>query len=300
VRDASVPTRLRPGGAAIARYYDRNTRRFLLVGGARDTYAIHRQLWGEGVTNARDAADYVHGLIEDRARAAGLGPDPTILDLGCGVGGTLFRLGLAFPRSRLHGVTISPRQVRVANRIANRKRLGDRFRIHLDDFESARLDLRAGLVVAIESFAHAAAADRFMACVAHHLEPGGRLVLADDFLAAPERELDARAREHVVDFRAGWRVPGVSTLDACVRAAGTAGLELTSADDLTHLTRQGRPRDRAIALVSPWLRRSGFASTPFFGNMIGGNALQIGLREGFLKYRFIVFRRKLHDLPLIR
>jgi hypothetical protein len=96
----------------------------------------------------------------------------------------------------------------------------------------------------------------------------------------------------VVDFRVGWRVPGVSTVDACVRAAGTAGLELASADDLTHLTRQGRPRDRAIALIRPWLRGSRFSSSPFFGNMIGGNALQIGLREGFLKYRFVVFRRQ--------
>ena len=34
-----------------------------------------------------------------------------------------------------------------------------------------------------------------------------------------------------------------------------------------------------------------FSIAGFFGNMIGGNALQIGLREGFLSYRMLSFRK---------
>jgi hypothetical protein len=46
-----------------------------------------------------------------------------------------------------------------------------------------------------------------------------------------------------------------------------------------------------VALASPVAASLGLARVPFYGNMIGGNALQIGLREGFLKYRLLVFRQ---------
>jgi hypothetical protein len=30
---------------------------------------------------------------------------------------------------------------------------------------------------------------------------------------------------------------------------------------------------------------------PFFGNLLGGHALQVGLREGIFEYRLLVFRK---------
>jgi hypothetical protein len=38
--------------------------------------------------------------------------------------------------------------------------------------------------------------------------------------------------------------------------------------------------------------RLGLGRIPFYGNMIGGNALQIGLREGVLRYELLVLRRQ--------
>ena len=70
------------------------------------------------------------------------------------------------------------------------------------------------------------------------------------------------------------------------------GLEPVSEVDLTDLIRLGRPRDLAIALLSPLFRRIGLSRLPFFGNMIGGNALQVGLRDGLFTYRFLVFRKR--------
>ena len=52
----------------VARYYDSNTGRFLLVGRAGASHSIHRQLWGPGVDTAEDASDYINRLIEDRVR----------------------------------------------------------------------------------------------------------------------------------------------------------------------------------------------------------------------------------------
>ena len=117
-------------------------------------------------------------------------------------------------------------------------------------------------------------------------------MLADDFLGSDVGPLDDRQRRHVADFQAGWRVPGLCTVDCCVRAAAELGLEPLSDADLTPFIRLGRPRDLAIALLSPVFRRLGLTGVPFFGNMIGGSALQVGLREGLFTYRFLVFRRR--------
>ncbi len=281
-----------PSGDPVARYYDSNTRRFLFVGGAGATYSIHRQLWGPGVDTTGDAADYINRLIADRIGEIGLGSEVTILDMGCGVGGTLFRLADSFPRGQLHGITISPKQRDIANHLAAKKGIQDRCRVHLGDFQSAQLEVEADAIVAVESFVHAGSPERFFTWAADHLRAGGHLMLADDFLDSDLGALDKSQRRHVADFQVGWRVRGLCTVDQCVRTAAELDLEPVSDTDLTPLIRLGRPRDLVIALLSPVFRLLGLARVPFFGNMIGGNALQVGLREGFFTYRFLVFRRR--------
>jgi hypothetical protein len=51
----------------VRRYYDANTWKFLLTGSQR---AIHRELWGPGVTNRSEALHHAHALVLDE-----LGPD---------------------------------------------------------------------------------------------------------------------------------------------------------------------------------------------------------------------------------
>ena len=116
-------------------------------------------------------------------------------------------------------------------------------------------------------------------------------MLVDDFLARDDARLSPNERRRVELLRRGWRLSSAVTADACVRAARQSGLDLLEDRDLTPLVRPGRPRDRAVALLAPWLERLGLVDVPFFGNMIGGNALQEGLREGFLRYRMLVFER---------
>jgi hypothetical protein len=40
------------------------------------------------------------------------------------------------------------------------------------------------------------------------------------------------------------------------------------------------------------MERLQLVGIPFFGNMIGGNALQMGLRGGYLKYHMLVLRKE--------
>jgi len=253
---------------------------------------MHRELWAPGVRDATQAAGHVNRLIAGELSHLDSVPEPTVLDFGCGVGGTLFHLATRFPGARLEGVTVSLRQLEIAERIAARLGHAGRCSFVHGDFGVADLAPEAEAIVAVESFAHSSDPDAFLANAARHLRPGGRLIVVDDFLAYGEGDLDARQRSLVGQLRKGWRVPSVGTIGTLERAAERAGLRSERVADLTGLTRPGsRLRDRAIAVLSPVMARLGLVTVPFCGNMIGGNALQIGLREGFIRYALLAFRR---------
>ena len=277
----------------VARYYDRNTRRFIRFGGGAGALAIHRELWGPGVGSAAAAKRYVNGLIADEISSA-REEAPSVVDLGCGVGGTLFDLADRFPAGRMHGVTISRAQHEMASAWAARLGLADRCSFQVGDFHD--LELRAtepengsDAVIAVESFAHSSNPAAFFRTAARMLGPAGRLILVDDFLAVPRAALEPSDADLVDRFEQGWRLGTLLAAEGATNAARAAGLRPTGDRDLTPLVRLGRPRDRAIAVVAPVLDRLGLVDVPFCGNMIGGNALQRGLRRGVLSYRMLTF-----------
>ena len=274
----------------VQHYYDSNTRRFLAFGGGAASGALHRQLWGPGVATVREAADCVNRMLLSEIEQLNPGAEPTLLDLGCGVGGTLIRLAAAFPSACLHGVTISAQQAALARAASIDAGVESRCTFHLGDFESISLDVEADVIVAVESFVHSRSADAFFSTVARHLRPGGHLIIVDDFLLADESASGERGRRLVRDFRAGWQVPSLATIDACVCSAKACKLHVENDRDLTSLIRLRRPRDRFIALVAPLVACLGLTRIPFFGNLVGGNALHQGLCEGIFGYRWLHFR----------
>jgi len=285
-----------PGGTVdVARYYDRNTARFLLMGRGR-VYGIHRELWGPGTITSEDAAGHIDELLAAELADVAATPNALVLDFGCGVGGTLFRLAEHFPTARFHGVTISRRQIDVAERLAERVGRATECSFTHGDYHSVALGEIADAVVAVESFAHSGNPTAFLASASRHLADGGRLLIADDFLARDESALTASELDLVDRLRKGWRVPGIRTAGQLERVAPAHGFALEKSVDLTRLTRPGtRLRDRLGAAVAPALAGldAAFAlgRLPFFGNLIGGHAVQVGLREGILEYRLLVFRK---------
>jgi len=287
---ASAPA---PSAADVAHYYDANTRRFLFVGPRGGVHSIHRELWGPGVTTAAESVDYVNGLLAEEIRTGRPDrgrDDLSILDLGCGVGGTMMRLAELLPASHVVGVTISPRQVEIGRRLVGQAGLSGRCAFVLGDMRSVAAGHAHDAVVAVESFVHVDSGSDFFDAAARALRPGGLLLVVDDFLAHPLEELDVAQLQRVDDFRQGWRVPGLSTVESARVAGAAAGFEFRRFEDLSALVRTGRPRDRLISALAPAFRALQLSPVPFFGNMIGGDALQKGLQAGTLRYGMAVFR----------
>jgi trans-aconitate methyltransferase len=253
---------------------------------------MHRELWGPDVRSAREAAGHIDRVLADEIAELAAVAAPVIIDFGCGVGGTLLYLAERFPDARLTGVTVSNRQVEIARRFGQVAGYADRCSFVLGDFQSCDLGHRADCIVAVEAFVHSASTEAFLTNAARHLRPRGHLIIVDDFLASEVDSLDAQQRRRVHQFRSGWRVPSVCTTEHLIDAATTHGLMVEKSVDLTPLTRPGsRARDRLTAAASPVLARLGLSGIPFCGNLIGGNALQIGLKEGFIGYHLLVFQK---------
>ena len=112
--------------------------------------------------------------------------EPRLLDLGCGLGASLRSFARRLPRARLTGLTRVPWQVERAREFNKDAGWGDRVSVLEGDYEGTDLPSSAyDGVYALESSCHAHGTDKaaLLAEAYRLLKPGGRLVVADGFLA---------------------------------------------------------------------------------------------------------------------
>ncbi len=274
--------------ADVRRYYDRHTGNFVAHGEGGAAGALHRAVWGPGVADHDAAFHYVEDRLVDRLRDQPIGQPPAhVVDLGCGVGGSLCHLAARLP-VRGTGLTLSPVQVRHAERRIREAGLSDRVRCLEADYCEPPPDLPpADLAYAIESLAHGPDPARFFAACARIVRPAGLLAICDDFLRPGD---GPAARRTVARFRRGWRLNTLLHPHELRALAARAGFEHLSTDDLTPHLRLGRPRDRVAALFI-----AAFGWLPLdrtrFGHLVGGTALQTCLAKGWIGYDLALFRR---------
>lgn len=269
----------------VRRFYDRNTASFVRHGQGGRQGAIHRAVWGPGVTTRDRAFTYVEDLVAGliQSRPAGR---VHVLDLGCGLGTSLCRLAGRLP-IRGTGVTLSPVQARAAEAWIREAGLTGRVRCLEADFTALPEMPAVDVAYAIESFVHGPDPARFFAECARVIAPGGLLAICDDFLAGP---VDPRAERTLARFRRGWRVHTLIGAETLIAMAARAGFYHEATTDLTPCLELRRPRDRAVAVATAFLGWLPLEDTRF-GHLIGGSALQTALARGWLAYQFVVLRR---------
>jgi cyclopropane fatty-acyl-phospholipid synthase-like methyltransferase len=270
----------------VRRFYDRNTPLFRRLGEGRTS--IHRAVWGPGAADRAAAFHYVEerllAVIADVER-------PRVVDLGCGVGGSLLHLAARRDDLSAEGLTISGAQVEAAAGLVAEAGLTERVRVRQGDFLAPPDDLvGADLVFSIEAFVHGPDPAAYFRAAAGLLRPGGLLALCDDLLTPAGAAPTPEGRRRLDDFRSGWRVGSLVTVEEAVDLAADAGLAIVDDDDLTPWLELGRPRDRAIRVLvgaSRPLR----PSSEYWRSLSGGDALQRCLGAGLVDYRLLVLRR---------
>jgi SAM-dependent methyltransferase len=283
----------------VRSYYDRHTDAFVSRGHGKDVGAIHRAVWAPDVPDRRRAFHYVDDQIARLATAlpAAAG-GPHIVDLGCGVAGSLRYLARQLP-IRGTGVTVSPVQVALARQQLASAGLADRIVCVEADFNDLPESIEpADLAYAIESFVHARSASQFFDQCARLIKPGGVLVICDDFRARPggtaaghAAEPARRAAERAVEeFRNGWHVNTLVSTGELRELAVAAGFTHESTQDLTPYLELHRWRDRAIGVML-WAMKATRMDRRRVDDLVGGHALQKCLKHGWIRYELVVFRR---------
>lgn len=270
----------------IARYYNANTSRFLRYGGSGSMAAIHRAIWALGVVNKDQAFGYLNALVAHAMQPLlGAAPDGVhLLDLGCGVGGTSTWLAQALG-IKVTGITLSAAQVEVARKRVQRLGLAAQVDFVLGDFTALPEMAQVQAACAIESFVHARSANAFFTMAERQIQPGGRLVICDDFLNPPH---SISAQKWIGRFVRGWHLNNLQPVDEVLRLAEMAGFRLLEAHDLSQCVRSfSTPLLWAVTTLTrlpvPWA---------YWQNLSGGTALQICLRRGWTKYWALVWERQ--------
>jgi cyclopropane fatty-acyl-phospholipid synthase-like methyltransferase len=146
---------------------------------------------------------------------------------------------------------------------------------------------------AIESFVHALDASRFFSQVNQQLLPGGRLVICDDFLAAPVESLGEDAQAWLRRFQRNWQINTLVTSSAAQQMAQHAGFHLVESTDLSAYLRSFHP---FVLRIVSWLTRLPVRSA-YWQNLSGGTALQVCVSRGWTKYLALIFEKEVECTP---
>jgi len=274
----------------VRHYYDKNTRRFARIHKSAVAKAIHREVWGPCIKTQKEAFEYVNALVL-RAINEVCDRFPTpmrVLDLGCGIGGTLLYLAERMVLDGI-GITLSRVGLNIAESLACEAGLAGRCRF----VEANYLDLPdvgdRYVAYAIESFLHGPDPARFFQSAAAVMPVGARLIICDDFVTEhAQQNSDRKGRRYLNDFRRRWHVGSLITTSQAEGYGVHAGLRLIGDHDLSRYLHLRRPCDRTIAAFVNIGRGLPFRS-PWWDSWVGGHAIQRCLLMGLVQYHFLVF-----------
>jgi len=137
----------------------------------------------------------------------GVNPDQSasVVDLGCGVGGSCFYFLKNYPKSVITGVNISNDQLSFARELLNDSFDGAKLSLLSENYENTSLpDNAFDFVYAIESLCHADNKEQAFREAYRILKPGGTFCFMDYF--EMEDQVDEHALELLEAFREGWAV----------------------------------------------------------------------------------------------
>ena len=271
----------------VQKYYDHNTKIFQRHG--QSGLSIHRAVWGPGVTTRDSAVHFVDDLILTELRD--FEPNTKILDMGCGVGASLlyFAQRLAIVGE---GVTISPLQAAHAAELFERARVNT-LRCRFGNFLALPPDIHdVDLAFSIEAFVHSPDAEGYFSQAARVVRPGGKLIICDDFLSQrASLNSSAQERKWLQEFRTGWKISSLVTVNSACETARSVGFTLISVLDLTEFLELRRPRDILISVLVRIGKSLGYHGGDHWSALTGGNALQLATCSGAVGYQYLVFER---------
>ena len=230
------------------------------------------------------------------------GPPPSLLDVGCGIGGSSCYLARSLGKGlATEGVTLSPRQCERAGALAAAQGLEARCRFRVADaLDLPHADASFDVVWSLESGEHMPDKRAFVRELVRVAKPGGTIVVATWCHRSTSAELtpltkaEAASLARVYDE---WALPPFCSIDDYVKlfdATGAVDMDTLVAEDWSVQVAKTWPMaiwDGFLGL--PWLLARGpsvFWRT--VRDVFAIKHMMRGFRKGYVTYAVIVAKRK--------
>jgi tocopherol O-methyltransferase len=201
----------------IARYYDTNQ---IFYSYFWSRTALHYGFWYEDTRSLAEAIINTNNFVID---ALAIDSDDTILDAGCGVGGTCIDLAET-TGARVEGITLSDVQLNIARRRASKSGAGALLSFSKQDFCKTNFSENTfSKVFGIESICHAQRKIDFLCEAYRIMRAGGKIAIVDFFLH--KDNLDLQEMKIYTKTIQGWVVPNFSTVHGFAKALEQAGFK---------------------------------------------------------------------------
>lgn len=217
---------------AIVSYYDNTRLEYRLLWFRKDTKSVHFGFYDNQATSHAEALINLNRIL---AKKGGVKKGDTILDAGCGQGGSSIWLAENFD-VQVCGITLVPHQVAIAKKEAAKRKLGQRVSFSEQDYTKTTFgDESFSLIWACESMCHAQNKADFYKEAYRLLKPGGRLICAD--YIRKKRPLTAQGEKLLHQWLNGWSIQDLDTYDEHKKHAQDWGFPHFRIENITVNTR---------------------------------------------------------------
>jgi len=171
-----------------------------------------------------------------------------VLDAGCGVGGSCIYLSQQIGCDTT-GITLTPRQVELAQNNAEKYNVADKTTFEVKDYTDTNFPNNSFDVVwALESVCHAIRKEDFISEAYRLLKPGGRLIMADYFMA--KENLTEQDQVVLDNWFEGWSLPHLDTIDRLKNQIETLNMRIVHKEEATDKIMNSANRMYYLAILS--------------------------------------------------
>lgn len=234
---------------------------------------MHFGFWNE---DTKDRQEAIVNENREVMAACGVKKGMRALDAGCGVGGTAIFIARE-SGARVWGVTIDPKQVILAQKYALGRGVGGLTDFSVQDFRHTNFPGNYfDAVYGIESVCYASPKSDFLKEAFRVLRPGGRLVVADGYVA--RKKLDEREKKLIGDFTWAFELDELITPEEMTEAMNKTGFVKVECIDRTE---QARPSVEYFQRLMRWFAPVAWVWWPVYRNWLAlklvGEAYGMGL-----------------------